>query len=83
MTMSGQENTTILFFIKRTKLLKNGEAPIFIRITINKCKIWIKTDTHSVLTRTGIPEQHGHPFRWQADSHSVLMWTLFSSFLSH
>lgn len=34
--MSGQENTWILFFIKRTKLLKNGEAPIFVRITVNK-----------------------------------------------
>ena len=26
---------TILFFIKRTKLLKNGEAPIFMRITLD------------------------------------------------
>jgi len=34
--MSGQENTWILFFIKRTKLLKNGEAPIFVRITVDK-----------------------------------------------
>ncbi len=34
--MSGLENTSILFFIKRTKLLKNGDAPIFVRITINK-----------------------------------------------
>ncbi|PWD98230.1 site-specific integrase [Marinilabilia rubra] len=34
--MSGLENVKILFFIKRTKLLKNGEAPIFVRITINK-----------------------------------------------
>jgi len=32
--MSGLENTWILF--KRTKLLKNGDAPIFVRITINK-----------------------------------------------
>ena len=34
--MSGLENVKILFLIKRTKLLKNGEAPIFVRITINK-----------------------------------------------
>lgn len=27
---------TILFFIKRTKLLKNGDAPIFVRVTINQ-----------------------------------------------
>jgi|SRR5690554_1241097 len=34
--MSGQENIKILFFIKRTKPLRNGEAPIFVRITLNK-----------------------------------------------
>jgi len=34
--MSGQGNTWILFYIKRTKLRKNGEAPIFARITVNK-----------------------------------------------
>ena len=34
--MRGLKNIKILFFIKRTKLLKNGEAPIFVRITINK-----------------------------------------------
>lgn len=32
--MSGLENLKTLCFIKKTKLLKNGEAPIFIRITI-------------------------------------------------
>ncbi len=32
--MSGLENMKTLCFIKKTKLLKNGEAPIFIRITI-------------------------------------------------
>lgn len=31
--MSGLENVRILCFIKKTKLLKNGEAPIFIRLT--------------------------------------------------
>ena len=26
---------TVLFFLKKSKLLKNGEAPIYMRITIN------------------------------------------------
>lgn len=26
---------TILYFIKRSKLLRNGEAPIYIRITVD------------------------------------------------
>lgn len=26
---------SVLFFIKKTKLLKNGEAPICMRITVN------------------------------------------------
>ncbi len=34
--MSGLENVKILFFIKRTKLTKTGDATIFVRITINK-----------------------------------------------
>ncbi len=34
--MSGLENLKILCFVKKTKLLKNGEAPIFIRITIGQ-----------------------------------------------
>ena len=34
--MSGLEHVRILFCIKRTKLLRNGEAPIFVRITINQ-----------------------------------------------
>jgi hypothetical protein len=34
--MSGDENMQILCFIKKKKLLKNGEAPIFIRITLNQ-----------------------------------------------
>ena len=25
----------ILFYVKRTKLLKNGEAPVFMRITVD------------------------------------------------
>jgi len=29
---------TILFYIKRTKLLKNGEAPIFMRITVDSVR---------------------------------------------
>lgn len=35
--MSKLENDTwILFYIKRSKHLKNDEAPIFMRITVNK-----------------------------------------------
>lgn len=34
--MSGLETIKVNFFIKKKKLLKNGEAPIFVRITINK-----------------------------------------------
>lgn len=33
---------SILFFIKRTKLLKNGEAPIRVRITYNKVYVEIQ-----------------------------------------
>lgn len=35
--MSNLKKSTfsILFFIKRSKLLKNGEAPIFVRVTVN------------------------------------------------
>lgn len=33
--MSGLKKLRVLSFIKKTKLLKNGEAPIFIRITID------------------------------------------------
>ncbi len=29
---------SIIFFIKRTELLKNGEAPIFMRITIESIR---------------------------------------------
>lgn len=29
---------TILFYVKRTKLLKNGEAPIFMRITVDSVR---------------------------------------------
>lgn len=34
--MSAIMKVAHLFYIKRTKLLKNGEAPIFIRITVNQ-----------------------------------------------
>ena len=30
-----RENLQILFYIKQKKLLRNGEAPIFVRITID------------------------------------------------
>ena len=35
MTNLKRSSFSVLFFIKRAKLLKNGEAPIFIRITVN------------------------------------------------
>lgn len=31
-----RETMSLLFFIKKTKLLKNGEAPICLRMTLNK-----------------------------------------------
>jgi hypothetical protein len=34
------------------------------------CKIRSKADTHSVLKRTVIPGQNGHPFRFKADTRS-------------
>ena len=30
-----QESMKVLFFIRKSKLLKNGEAPIFLRVTVN------------------------------------------------
>ena len=30
-----QDSMKILFFIRKSKLLKNGEAPIFLRVTVN------------------------------------------------
>ena len=30
---------SVLFFIKKTKLLKNGEAPIRLRITVNSISV--------------------------------------------
>ena len=32
--MADKNTFNVLFLIKRTKLLKNGEAPIFMRITV-------------------------------------------------
>ena len=37
---------------------------------VYKCKFWCKTDTHSDLMRTGIPDKGGHPFRFKTDTHS-------------
>lgn len=30
-----QESMKVLFFIRKSRLKKNGEAPIFLRVTIN------------------------------------------------
>ncbi len=35
MAREERETMSILFFIKKTKLLKNGEAPICLRLTLN------------------------------------------------
>ena len=32
--MEKRTTLSLLFFIKRTKLLKNGEAPVYMRITV-------------------------------------------------
>lgn len=32
--MEKRASLSLLFFIKRTKLLKNGEAPVYVRITV-------------------------------------------------
>ncbi|MCX6258431.1 MAG: Arm DNA-binding domain-containing protein [Bacteroidia bacterium] len=34
--MTDRNRTTFIFFIKRNKLLKNGEAPIYARIRVDK-----------------------------------------------
>jgi len=47
--MSTQRTTfNLLFFIRKAKLLKNGEAPIFLRITVNRqrAEIGIKRSVH-------------------------------------
>ena len=31
-----QDSMKILFFIRKSRLKKNGEAPVFLRITINR-----------------------------------------------
>ncbi len=35
----GRKTFSVLFFIKRSKLLKNGEAPVCMRITVNGCMV--------------------------------------------
>ena len=34
-----RKSFSVLFFIKKAKLLKNGEAPVFMRITVNGCMV--------------------------------------------
>lgn len=45
---------SILFFIKKTKLLKNGEAPICLRITVNG-KRWKSHATLTLLATQDLP----------------------------
>lgn len=42
MTKIQKETMSILFFIKRAKLLRNGEAPICVRVTVNKQAVEIR-----------------------------------------
>ena len=42
MTKIQRETMSILFFIKRAKLLRNGEAPICVRVTVNKQAVEIR-----------------------------------------
>ena len=39
-----QESMKVLFFIRKSRLKKNGEAPIFLRVTINGLMddVWIQ-----------------------------------------
>lgn len=32
----------VLFFIKKARLLKNGEAPVCMRITVNGCMVDVR-----------------------------------------
>ena len=34
-----RKSFSVLFFIKKGKLLKNGEAPVCMRITVNGCMV--------------------------------------------
>ena len=42
MTKVQRETMNVLFFIKKTKLLRNGEAPICVRITVNRQSVEIR-----------------------------------------
>ena len=43
--MAMQNNSfSVLFFIKKSKLLKNGEAPICMRITVNSKRLKYKSN---------------------------------------
>ena len=40
-----RKSFSVLFFIKKGKLLKNGEAPVCMRITVNGCMVDINRKT--------------------------------------
>lgn len=42
MTKVQREIMNVLFFIKKTKLLRNGETPIYVRITVNRQSVEIR-----------------------------------------
>lgn len=49
--MMNRNYFSVLFFIKKTKLLKNGEAPICLRITINKKRAEIQIKRSIVISK--------------------------------
>lgn len=55
---------TVLFFVKRTKLLKNGEAPVGMRITMNRQFI-------EVMTRRSVPLQNWDQGRERSRASSI------------
>ena len=62
-----QESMKVLFFIRKSKLLKNGEAPIFLRVTVNgqQDEIRIQRSVQSnygITPRAAARERTGH--RW-------------------
>ena len=44
----------VLFFIKKARLLKNGEAPVCMRITVNGC-MWKSHATLTLLATQDLP----------------------------
>ena len=59
-----QESMKVLFFIRKSKLLKNGEAPIFLRVTVNgqqESSVLFQSN-YGITPRAAARERTGH--RW-------------------